>query len=127
MRACGESRGDHGRTSVAQRGTREEGDDQWSHSVIGTQRRGRERVRALGCCASLAGPGGERLAGPSVSAGGNGPCAWCGLRAREKGRGIADWAGKLSWVGFVFGMGWVFLFLVLPISIFFSFSNSTQT
>ena len=65
-------------------------------------------MRALGCCASLAGPGVERLAGPSVGAGGNGPCAWCGLRAREKGRGIADWAGKLSWVGFVFGMGWVF-------------------
>ena len=37
-----------------------------------------------------------------------GPRACCGLRAREKGRGIADWAGKLSWVGFVFGMGWVF-------------------
>ena len=94
------------RAGIAGGGTREEGDDQWGHSVSGTQRRGRGRVRALGCCASLAGPGGERLAGPSVGAGGNGPCTGEAHAGKEEGgnAGLTGPAWSLG-LGFQVGVG----------------------
>ena len=116
MRACGESRGDHGRTSVVRRGTREEGDDPdlWVRpGSEGERRRGGERAeRRRGETAARAGPERGRRTGSTgprlrVELGPRGRereglgrwGSWAGLGRKEKG--VAGWAANWVWAGWV--------------------------